>query len=96
MLEKWGYVVVCTKHVFNVEYDQVCACMKYEPCLWLDQPYGLCCTLTNETQCTEMRFDSFLSGRFTTMAVINPTERKLAKRTSVQWVEIKYKGAVTF
>ena len=34
------------------------------------------------TQCTEMRFSSFLSGGFT-MAVINPPERKLAKRTSV-------------
>jgi hypothetical protein len=28
-------------------------------------------------------FASFLSGGFTTMAVINPPERKLAKRTSV-------------
>ena len=35
-------------------------------------------------QCTEVRFDSFLSGGFTTMAVINPPESKLAKRTSVQ------------
>ena len=32
-----------------------------------------------------MRFASFLSGGFTTVAVINPPERKLAKRTSVQW-----------
>ena len=38
------------------------------------------------THCTEVRFASFLSGGFTTMAVINPPERKLAKRTSVQWV----------
>ena len=30
-----------------------------------------------------MRFASFLSGGFTTMAVVNPPERKLAKRTSV-------------
>ena len=30
-----------------------------------------------------MRFASFLSGEFTTMAVINPPERKLTKRTSV-------------
>ena len=37
------------------------------------------------TQCTEVRFASFLSGEFTTMAVINPSERKMAKRTSVQW-----------
>ena len=34
--------------------------------------------------CTEVCFASFLSGGFTTMAVINPPERKLAKRTSVQ------------
>ena len=33
--------------------------------------------------CTEVHFASFLSGGFTTMAVINPPERKLAKRTSV-------------
>ena len=33
--------------------------------------------------CTEMRFASFLSGGFTTIAVINPPEKKLAKRTSV-------------
>ena len=35
-------------------------------------------------QCTEVRFASFLSGGFTTMAVINPPERNLAKCTSVQ------------
>ena len=29
--------------------------------------------------CTEVRFASFLSGGFTTMAVKNPPERKLAK-----------------
>ena len=31
--------------------------------------------------CTEVRFASFLSGRFTIMAVINPPEKNLAKRT---------------
>ena len=36
-------------------------------------------------QYTEVHFDSFLSGEFTTKAVINPPERKLAKHTSVQW-----------
>ena len=36
--------------------------------------------------CTEVRFASFLSGGFTTMAVINPPEKKLAKRTSVHCV----------
>ena len=34
-------------------------------------------------QCTEVRFASLLSGGFTTMAVINPPERKLGKRISV-------------
>ena len=33
-------------------------------------------------QYTEVRFTSFLSGGFATMAVINPLESKLAKRTS--------------
>jgi hypothetical protein len=33
--------------------------------------------------CTEVRFASILSGGFTTMAVIGPPERKLAKCPSV-------------
>ena len=33
--------------------------------------------------CTEVRFASFLSSIFTTMSVINPPERKLAKCISV-------------
>ena len=33
---------------------------------------------------TEVRFASFLFGGFTTLAVINPQERKLAKCTSVE------------
>ena len=32
---------------------------------------------------TEVCFASFLSGGFTTMAVINPPERKLTQRTSL-------------
>ena len=39
--------------------------------------------------CTEVRFAIFLSGGFTTMAVINPPERKLAKRTSVHCTDQK-------
>ena len=39
-------------------------------------------------QCTEVRFASFLSGRFTTMAVINPPDWKLTNRTSVQWLRL--------
>ena len=34
-----------------------------------------------------MRFASFLSGGFITDIVINPPERELSKRTSVQWSE---------
>ena len=41
--------------------------------------------LALDIQSKEVRFSSFLSGGFTTMAVINPPESKLAKRTSVQW-----------
>ena len=37
----------------------------------------------NLNQRTEVRFASFFSGGFTTMALINPPERKLVKRTSV-------------
>jgi hypothetical protein len=37
-----------------------------------------------DSQCTEVRFASFLSGGFITAIVGNPPERKLAKRTSVQ------------
>ena len=46
--------------------------------------FALQCKCCNFNQCTEVRFASFLSGRFTTMAVINPPEKKLAKRTSVE------------
>ena len=38
---------------------------------------------TYSPYCTEVRFAS--SGGFTTMALINPLERKLAKRISVYW-----------
>ena len=39
---------------------------------------------TRNLQCIKVRFASLLSGGFTTMAVINPLEKKLANRTSVQ------------
>ena len=35
--------------------------------------------------CTEVGFVRFLSGGFTTMAVMNPPEKKLAKDNSVQY-----------
>ena len=44
-------------------------------------------------QCTEVHFASLLSGGFTTMAVINPPESKIEKRTSVQWFEDAKKTA---
>jgi phosphotransferase system glucose/maltose/N-acetylglucosamine-specific IIC component len=37
-------------------------------------------------QYTEMRFGGFFSGGFTTMAVINPPEKKLAKHICVHYV----------
>jgi hypothetical protein len=40
------------------------------------------------SHCIEVRFDSYLSGGFTTMAVINPPEKKLAKHTSVHCVTL--------
>ena len=39
-------------------------------------------------QYTKVRFASFLSGGFTTMAVIKPPERKLLKHTSVQYLTL--------
>ena len=42
---------------------------------------------TGVTPCTEVRFDSFLSGVFFTAITVNLTESKLKKRTSVQWAE---------
>ena len=41
--------------------------------------------LTNfSLEFTDVRFASFLSGEFITAIVVNPPERKLAKRTSVK------------
>ena len=41
---------------------------------------NICVRKLDVKQCTEVRFARLLSGGFTTMAVINPPERKLAKR----------------
>ena len=38
---------------------------------------------------TQVRLANFLSGGFITAIVVNPLERKLAKRTSVHCVDIK-------
>ena len=37
--------------------------------------------------CREVRFAIFFSGGFITAIVVNPLERKLAKRTFVGWLE---------
>ena len=42
-------------------------------------------------QNTEVRFISLLSGGFITAILVNPRERKLAKRTSVQCTMPKMK-----
>ena len=47
-------------------------------------------------QCTEVRFASLLSSGFTTMAVINPPEKNLANRTSVQWIKKMKKKYLQF
>ena len=47
-----------------------------------------CGELSLLVQCTGMRFASFLSSGFITVIVVNPTERKLAIHTSVQWFKL--------
>ena len=53
--------------------------------LWNYLRIILSSSLIDLNQYTEVRFASLLSGGFTTMAVINPPEKKLEKRTSLQW-----------
>ena len=45
-----------------------------------------CAELILNYSYTEVRFASFLSGGFTTVIVINPPERKLAKHTSIHYI----------
>ena len=65
-----------TKTKVVVEFLHVVACTNGGGG-WDEQP-------ASRAQCTEVRFASLLSGGFTTMAVINPPEKNLANRTSVQ------------
>ena len=44
-------------------------------------------TFHEQQEITEVRFASFFPGGFTTMAVMNPPERKLANNTSVECVD---------
>ena len=43
--------------------------------------FDFCCGAA--LHCTEVRFTNLFSGGFITAIVVNPPERKLAKRTSV-------------
>jgi hypothetical protein len=52
---------------------------KYVMCSGQKMNFGKILVKLDIAQCTEMRFASFLSGVFTSMAVINPPESKLAK-----------------
>ena len=45
-------------------------------------------------QCTEVHFAHFLSGGFITGIVVNPPERRLAKRTSVHWLTPVWRAKV--
>ena len=58
--------------------------------------YLQCLSLTTIVQCTEVRFVSFLSCGFITAIVVNPSERKLAKRTSVQCTKMQVRNSVFF
>ena len=65
-------------------------CQNYVQCSNWMTPYRNCLHWPYVTvQCTEVRYASLLSGGFTTVAVINPLEKKLANRTSVQCFEKK-------
>ena len=46
--------------------------------------------------CTEVRFASLFSGGFITAIVVNPPERKLAKRTSVQCAVVDAEACLLF
>ena len=79
-----------------------------DPLLMLKQVYHrlisghvLACTQNhhlnfNSTHCTEVHFASLFSGGFTTMAVINPPEKKLAKRTSVRCLKTAHSFIIYF
>ena len=59
---------------------------KLQICNWILFAFQLLSNRRNRfLDCIEMHFATFLSGGFTTMAVINPLERDLAKCTFVDW-----------
>ena len=64
--------------------------IEYKPCGELNNSYFNKITAFCEfIHCTEVQFSSFFSCGFITAIVVNPPERKLAKCTSVQCVELE-------
>jgi hypothetical protein len=55
----------------------------------MEQPIGFFLYQSFVPHCTEARFARLLSVGFTTMALGNPLERKLGKRTSVHCVKVQ-------
>ena len=53
----------------TIKFPNLCTCMIIE---------------IHFIECTEVQFASFFSGGFITAIVVNPPERRLTKRTSVQ------------
>ena len=75
MCSKMGSILKCIQR----QIEQVLGLFK-SGCNW--EVCGL-------IQRTEVRFASFLSGGFITAIVVNQPEKKLAKRTSVQWCTVR-------
>ena len=46
------------------------------------------------SNCTQLRFASLLSGGFTTLALIDPLEKKLANCISVNWCSTDFRGKI--
>ena len=77
--------LVILVHLYLITYV-----LSFDWITYIIKAFIKCAPFLNSNQCIEVRFDSFLSGGFTTMAVLNPPERKLAKRTSVQCILLDY------
>ena len=72
--------LVILVHLYLITYV-----LSFDWITYIIKAFIKCAPFLNSNQCIEVRFDSFLSGGFTTMVVINPPNWKLANSTSVQW-----------
>ena len=76
---------MCFKYVRKTSLDELLDYFQPSHSMYFHMHLNILHTLV--TKCaalhTEMRFASLLSGGFITAIVVNPPERKLAKRTSV-------------